>query len=447
MKHPLAAQLPEMLAHLDWITDASKVQRLSRDFYWYSPVLEERLADKVGDVVVRPKTQEEIRQVVSACAKAAIPITLRGSGTGNYGQCTPLDGGVIMDMTAYNAFLWSEAGKGRAQAGIRLVQFDKNARETGWELRWLPSTFRSATLGGLFGGGFGGAGSLIYGPMAAPGNILAVKAMTVEESPQIIELQGADAVAMHHVYGTNGIVLEIEVALAPAYRWVEGIASFDDFDQALEFGAALAKAPAVLSKEVAFMAAPLSDYFTQLDLPKGKHIVLFLVEETGESTMLQMLEHFGGEISLRIALGSSKTLIEYAWNHTTLQVLKRDKNVTNIQTGYLPNNYVEKVKEMAQLFDGEVMMHVEFLRSKEGDFTCSGLEIIKHRDPVRLQEIMQIYRDHGVMIHDSHTYIVEEGKNSKAMPAAVIDTKKRFDPNGLLNPGKMKSWPVSQAAA
>jgi FAD/FMN-containing dehydrogenase len=101
--------------------------------------------------------------VVGACARLAIPITLRGTGTGNYGQCTPLHGGLILDMSAYNAFLWARPGVGRAQAGIRLAAFDDAARPLGWELRWLPSTFRSATLGGLFGGGFGGAGSLRYG--------------------------------------------------------------------------------------------------------------------------------------------------------------------------------------------------------------------------------------------------------------------------------------------
>ena len=34
-----------------------------------------------------------------------------------------------------------------AQAGIRLADFDAQAKPHGQELRWLPSTYRSATLG------------------------------------------------------------------------------------------------------------------------------------------------------------------------------------------------------------------------------------------------------------------------------------------------------------
>src|SRR5213075_541193 len=72
------------------------------------------------------------------CARDAIPITVRGSGTGNYGQSIPLHGGDILDMSGYNAFGWVRGGAGRAQAGIRLADFDRQARPQGWELRWLP---------------------------------------------------------------------------------------------------------------------------------------------------------------------------------------------------------------------------------------------------------------------------------------------------------------------
>ncbi|MGL4574161.1 MAG: FAD-binding oxidoreductase, partial [Burkholderiaceae bacterium] len=118
------ATLTRDLPTLEWVTDASRVERLSQDFSWFSPVLKRDLAGKKADIVVRPKTEDEIKQVVGACAARGIPITVRGSGTGNYGQCTPLFGGVLLDLSAFNQFLWCKDGAGRAQAGIRMGDFD-----------------------------------------------------------------------------------------------------------------------------------------------------------------------------------------------------------------------------------------------------------------------------------------------------------------------------------
>ena len=222
-------QLPIELPQLDWITEPQRLGRLSQDFAWFSPVLKEALSGKAWRHRAAPAHRRRAAPGGgSACARLGIPITVRGSGTGNYGQCTPLHGGVILDMSGYNAFGgWVRGNVGRAQAGIRLSEFDAQARPAGKELRWLPSTYRSATLGGLFGGGFGGAGSINHGPLAAPGNVLALRAMTVEPEPQLIELSGTEAMLMHHTYGTNGIVLELEVALTSAVDWSECIATFE----------------------------------------------------------------------------------------------------------------------------------------------------------------------------------------------------------------------------
>lgn len=80
--------------------------------------------------------------------------------------------------------------------------------------------------------------------------------MTVEPEPQIIELHGPEAMLLHHTYGTNGIVLELEVALAPAVEWTECIATFDKFDDALDFADRFGSAPGLEKKRCVFWPHP-----------------------------------------------------------------------------------------------------------------------------------------------------------------------------------------------
>ena len=89
---------PEIISALKTIsgekqvfTDARSLEIFSLDHYWYSPVLLELLASKRADVVVAPANKYELLEVVRLAVKHSIPLTIRGAGTGNYGQCVPAD--------------------------------------------------------------------------------------------------------------------------------------------------------------------------------------------------------------------------------------------------------------------------------------------------------------------------------------------------------------------
>jgi len=452
------AEMASQLNAIEWITD-SRVERLSQDFYWFSPVLKRQLDHLRADAVARPRTEDEIRAVVAACAQGGVPITVRGSGTGNYGQCMPLHGGVILDLSAYNKLLWHKPGIARAQAGIRMMELDRQTQTVegsgqGWELRCVPSTFRSATLGGLYGGGFGGVGSINYGPLASTGNVFGVRAMTIEPEPRAVELRAPEALLLHHVYGTNGLVLELEVGLAPAHPWLEAIACFDSFDAAIEFGQALAVSPGIVKKSVTLLADPIPDILMrgvpQLagQMKAGAHAILMVVAEFSEPGMLQVLAQFGGAITYRKTADevrrSNRTIVEYTWNHTTLHALKVDKGLTYIQSGFDPSRHVQQAKALRQKLGDEVLVHLEFIRTKEGAMNCSGLQLIRFSTEQRLNEIMQIHRDHGVYIANPHVFIVEDGKQGQVNPD-VVATKMKFDPAGLLNPGKLRGWDQREA--
>jgi hypothetical protein len=77
--------------------------------------------------------------------------------------------------------------------------------------------------------------------------------------------------------------------------------------------------------------------------------------------------------------------------------------------------------------------------------TCTALQIVKFTTEERLQEIMQTSTaTTDVRINDPHVFIVEDGKAGGALSQAILDVKKRFDPLGLLNPGKVRAWPDPQ---
>ena len=88
--------------NLEIIESQSEVKRLSKDFYNYSPILTEKLDGCIADLVVRPSDHIALKKVAEICWEFSIPLTLRGSGTGNYGQAVPLFKGVVMQMTQFN---------------------------------------------------------------------------------------------------------------------------------------------------------------------------------------------------------------------------------------------------------------------------------------------------------------------------------------------------------
>jgi FAD/FMN-containing dehydrogenase len=81
-------------------TDRQAVRRRSRDFFWYSPVLNAELAGKSGEAIVTPRNEGDLLRVATAAGRPGVPITPRGSGAGNYGQAVPLAGGIVLDMSA-----------------------------------------------------------------------------------------------------------------------------------------------------------------------------------------------------------------------------------------------------------------------------------------------------------------------------------------------------------
>ncbi|MFL0761990.1 MAG: FAD-binding oxidoreductase, partial [Prochlorococcus sp.] len=129
------------VADLELIETPTELERFSRDAYDFSPVLREQLEGCCADYVVRPHTVAAVAAVAGACARNGVPLTLRAAGTGNYGQCVPLSGGVVMLMGALSKVRCLDpiTGVVTVEAGCLLRDLDQYLSCHGRQLRLLPS--------------------------------------------------------------------------------------------------------------------------------------------------------------------------------------------------------------------------------------------------------------------------------------------------------------------
>ncbi|MEG5172127.1 FAD-binding oxidoreductase [Microcoleus sp. B3-D7] len=431
------------LSGIEIISDRAQVVKLSQDYYHFSPVLQPLLSDKTGDLVVRPASEAEVLRIAAACVKSKIPLTVRGAGTGNYGQCIPLKGGVILDTSKMNSIRWIKPGLACVEPGVKMSVFDKQARETGWELRMVPSTYRTATIGGFIGGGSGGIGSITYGQLRDRGNLHAVRVVTMEDDPRVIELRGDEVQKVNHAYGTNGIITELEIPLAPAYPWAEIIVAFDDFMTSANFGQALGDADGIIKKLICVCAWPIPAYFAAFreEIPEGKHCALLMVAESCLEPLQDLVREYGGTICYqKNAQAASKgaAIAEFTWNHTTLHARSADPSLTYLQTIFPPDRGLKLIEELYNYYGDEVMMHLEFLRMN-GRAIAAALQIVRYTTESRLNEIIRYHEQQGALIANPHTYILEDG-GMKSINVEQLQFKELVDPYGLLNPGKMRAW-------
>jgi len=432
------------IAGIEATTELVDRKRRSRDYFWYSPILQEQLKDKLADVVVTPGDEAEVLRIAAACARHRIPLTVRGGATGNYGQCVPLEGGVVLDMARLNRIKWQRPGAVRVEAGAKLFDIDAATRPSGFELRMHPSTKRASQIGGFVAGGSGGVGSVSFGGMREPGNIVAARIVTLERAPRVIELRGDAAQKISRAYGTTGIITELEMPLAPAQSWIDVIVAFDDFIECVRFGHAIAMADGIVKKLLSAAQWPLPQHFAAYRsfCPDGKSLLSAMIGDMSMESFATLLASTGGTITYKAPSEDvlSKTpLYEHTWNHTTLQVLKSDRGVTYLQCLYPHDRLVEAVAQVGAKFGDEVHQHLEFIRLN-GTMTASGIPVVRYRSPERLYEIIAGYEACGVMIANPHVVTLEDGSRYKRVDADQLGFKHEVDPMGLLNPGKMRSF-------
>ncbi|MCX7568120.1 FAD-binding oxidoreductase [Sulfitobacter sp. F26169L] len=430
-------------------TDAGVIKARSLDYYWYSPLLKEQLADKRADVIVTPRTQDEVVRVAAAIARHAIPVTIRGGGTGNYGQCVPMEGGVVLDITGLNKIIEIGEGWARTQAGARIARLDDACAETGQQLLMYPSTRKIATIGGFLSGGSGGIGSLRHGVLRDDGNVRMVKVLTIEEEPQIITLEGPDIQKVQHAYGTNGIILELEVALTKLTDWIHTAALFDGYIDALQFSLDMLDA-GLDCYLLTVVERRFSQYYAKFGelFPDDRDAVFAMVAPDDMERFTAEVERRKGRVPFAMTLeeihdAGLPPAFECGWNHTTLMALKADPDWTYLQVAYPQPIDPSVVAKQMERYGDQMFWHHEIARM-HGEVQVFALPIIRQqkRDDI-YKAIAEIEAD-GCTIYDPHVITIEDG-GMKEIDTSQIDFKKQADPYGLMNPGKTRGWTADMA--
>ena len=427
--------LHSFLSSLDGIAfsnDPAALRVKSADFSWFSPIMSAALSGRQAAVIVSPRSEEQVIRVAAACARHRVPLVARGAGTGNFGQAVPLAGGAVVEMLGLDRIVWQKRAAARAQAGIKLGLFDEELRKGGWELRMHPSTKKLATLGGFVGGGHAGIGTVNWGILRDRGNLLGLRVVTIEEQPRVLELRGDEVNLVHHAYGVNGIVTEVEVPLAPAYEWLDTVVLFDEFERAAEFGMALATQDGILKKLVSVHAWPIPSFFKPLRIPEGKAAALLMIGAETREAFEALVKGFGGTVTHGVPEAG---IYEYTWGHTTLHALRSDRSLTYLVCIFPREDTLGAIKRVHAKLGSEISLHLEFKRFA-GYMTAEGVPLFRYQGFEQMARLYRALEAEGARIANAHTFLLQNG-GMKDLDAAQIAFKRSTDPHLLMNPGKV----------
>lgn len=405
-----------------------KAARLSASTDWahMSPVLEPMLPGGIADVVARPPDAGGIAAAIGAAHRHRVPVTVRGQGTGNYGQAIPLHGGLVIDTSRANRIVAVGDGEITAEAGASFVMMEKAARKTGQELAILPSTVGS-TIGGFLAGGSGGTGSIANGAIwDGYMHSLVVVPCTDDATP--ITVPYPENTAMAHAFGVSGVIAEATVELKPARTWTGLFASFPDLAGAVAAGEALfglEPTPRLLSLDEAGIVAT----YRPVDpaIPAGRVSVrgIVTVETVPDATAI--VERNGGRVDAVRPRGPA-LIASMSYNHTTYRVRKLRPELTHLQC--MGPGLTRRRAEVAAAVP-ESLIHLEGFRTAHGRDWVSML-FLRYDGPDVLYRQMAELADIEVYVDDPHTWVLHHVRL-----AAVRAAASRFDPDGLLNPGKL----------
>ena len=174
----------------------------------------------------------------------------------------------------------------------------------------------------------------------------------------------------------------------------------------------------------------------------GKAHIFFMIAATQLGELQAAAKAAGAEVTLAAKYDGLRTvplLSDYTWNHTTLWAIKADGNWTYLQCGFDPSTVREQFAMLKAKYDGDFLFHLEFMKNGAGVVIPGSIPLVRFSTAERLNEMIDYCRKIGVSVANPHVNHVEGGGRYR-QDHVQLEAKRKYDPKGLMNPGKMASF-------
>ena len=414
-------------------------------------------------VVALPESYEQIQQVLKTCHSLGVPVVARGAGTGLSGGAMPHERGVTLSLAKFNRILEIDplARTAQVQCGVRNLAISEAAAAHGLYYAPDPSSQIACTIGGNVAENSGGVHCLKYGLTVH--NVLKVKGFTIEGEPiefgsEALDAPGYDLLAL--LNGSEGmlaVTTEVTVKLLPKPRLARCImASFADVRQAGDAVAAVIAAgiiPAGLEMMDKPMTAAVEDFVhAGYDLDAA---AILLCESDGTPEEVQ--EEIGRMSQVLTAAGATKIAVSES-EAERLKFWSGRKNAFPA-SGRISPDYMCMDSTIPRKRLADILLAIQQMERKyalrcvnvfhAGDGNLHPLILFDANDPDQLRRCEQFGADiletsvamggtvtgeHGVGVEKLNSMCVQFSAEENEQ---MFGIKRAFDPEGLLNPGKV----------
>jgi glycolate oxidase len=428
-------------------------------------------------VVVRPGNTEKVQQIMAYANQEKIPVTTRGAGSGMCGQTVPIHGGITLDMKRMNKILEINPSDVFCRVEPGVVDDDLNQALKPYGLFYppTPASSRIATIGGEIGNNASGVRSVKYG--ATRDSVLGMKVVLADGSLVTLGARTrveATGYQLHKLIvgseGTLGVVVEATLSFVPIPKFrCLGMANFDRLEDA---GAAIAGimggaiAPSMLEL-VDNVAIKAVNKTMDLGLPDVAAVLLYeadgMVKEAVDYEIDAMKEvcrknngsglvsSYNADERAKIFMGRKKLFPALSKFSDVLSstALADDMAVPYSKMA----ETAKKIHEIAARNNiimtayghcGSGCMHTKILMepTKSDQWDSARRAVAEIYEYVRSVK-GTTSAEHGIGLSKAAAFKAEKSDSLDLMSRI----KEAFDPNNILNPGKLMDAPEDWVTA